>query len=59
MSDYSLARAQKAVRNVAKAIEARDDAIRAAYAAGQTIRAIAEATGLSVSRVGQLTQGTR
>jgi hypothetical protein len=52
------------LRNVAKAADkaatasaSRDDAIRAAHTAGNTIRAIAATAGLSASRVHQILHG--
>lgn len=47
----------RAARKAALAAQARDDAIRAASAAGETIRAIAAAAGLSPTRVHQILHG--
>lgn len=47
----------RAAAKAASASQARDDAIRDAHAKGATIRAIAEAAGLSHSRVHQILHG--
>ena len=44
----------RAARKAASALQARDDAIRAAHAEGVTLRAIAAAAGLSHQRVHQI-----
>ena len=51
-----LRRAARAAEKAARASEERDEAIRAAHAGGETLRAIAEATGLSHQRVHQIVQ---
>lgn len=48
---------RRAATKAALAAQARDDAIRAAHAAGETIRAIAAAAGLSPARVHQILHG--
>lgn len=53
----TLRRAQRAAQKAALASEQRDEAIRSAHQAGATIRAIAEATGLSSARVHQILHG--
>lgn len=47
----------RAAHTAAQARQARDDAIRAAHANGATLRAIAEATGLSFARIHQIVRG--
>ncbi len=48
---------ERAARKAALAAKARDDAIRAASASGETIRAIAVVAGLSPARVHQILHG--
>lgn len=57
--DYELARISRVCRQFDEVHAERDRRIRDAHARGKTIRAIAEASGLSVSRIGQLVQGPR
>lgn len=49
-----LRRAARAASRATRAARERDDAIRAAVAAGYPLRAVAEACGLSFQRVHQL-----
>ncbi len=49
-----LTRAARAADQAARALRARDDAIREAHDAGETLRVIAEAVGLSHQRVHQI-----
>lgn len=48
---------RRAASRAAQALEARDEAIRKAHTDGATLRAIAEAVGLSFSRVHQIVRG--
>jgi hypothetical protein len=50
----SLSAVTRAAHKAASALEARDDAIRAAVADGRTLRAVAEAAGLSFARIHQI-----
>jgi hypothetical protein len=52
-----LQRAAQATEEARRAHEARDVAIREAHLAGWSIRAIRDATGLSVGRVHQVLKG--
>lgn len=45
---------RRAAAKAASASQARDDAIRKAHAEGATLRAIAEAAGLSYARIHQI-----
>ncbi len=44
----------RAAHKAAQASQARDDAIRTAVAGGATLRAVAEAAGLSFARIHQI-----
>ena len=48
---------RRAADKAVSAMQARDDAIRRAHAQGATLRAIAEAAGLSFSRIHQIVNG--
>lgn len=50
----SLTQVTRAARKAALASQARDDAIRKAKSDGATLRAIAEAAGLSFARIHQI-----
>jgi hypothetical protein len=52
--EHTLTVVRRAAAKAASASQARDDAIRAAKASGETIRAIAEAAILSPARVHQI-----
>ena len=52
-----LTKVARAADKAALALRERDDTIRAAYASGETIRAIAAACGLSFQRVHQILHG--
>lgn len=48
---------RRAADKAAQALVDRDDAIRRAHAQGATLRAIAEAAGLSFARIHQIVRG--
>lgn len=52
-----LSQVRRAAAKAAQASQDRDDAIREAHAAGETIRAIAAEAGLSHQRVHQILHG--
>lgn len=57
MNRDSLRRVRRATANAEQAFRARDDAIRQAHEAGNSIRAIAAVTNLSSARIHQILHG--
>lgn len=57
MTSTDLRKVRRAADKAALALEARDDAIRAAHASGSSLRSIAKAAGLSHQRVHQIIHG--